>query len=439
MADNDPFGLNDSDRTQLARPQPSGRGIPRPAPAQAAPVATGAPLPEGTPGRGPLVQAAFGLLMLAPQLRVRTPPGDPTLLRARIESELARYEDRAHALGADGRLVRTGHYALCALIDDLVLNTPWGAHGSWKGQSLAGSLHHDVAAGERFFEVLDQARRGGERYRPLFELLLACLAMGFEGRYRLAPGGSAMLAGLREELLRQLATGGHASTAELSPQWEGVPARHQPLTERIPQWVLATGVLALLALLYAGFALRLGAYADRLGPLMTGMPPPEPVEILRAQPASASPRPAMAQVAAVAPVLAACLKAAGLPADAVTEDLQKVRVRLPSTELFASGRAELNQSFTAPLACIGQALDREPGRVLVVGHTDSVPIRSARFASNWDLSRARARSVETILAQTISDGGRLTGEGRADTEPLASNQDEDGRARNRRVEILLLK
>ena len=126
-------------------------------------------------------------------------------------------------------------------------------------------------------------------------------------------------------------------------------------------------------------------------------------------------------------------------ADAVTEDLQKVRVRLPSTELFASGRAELNQSFTAPLACIGQALDREPGRVLVVGHTDSVPIRSARFASNWDLSRARARSVETILAQTISDGGRLTGEGRADTEPLASNQDEDGRARNRRVEILLLK
>lgn len=441
MAVDDPFGLNDSNRTQFARPQPGGRPAAAAGPLRAAPAGTGAPLPEGTPGRGPLVQAAFGLLMLAPQLRARTPPADPAQLRARIETELGRYEERAHARGVDGRLVRTGHYALCALIDDLVLNTPWGAHSTWKSQSLAGSLHHDVAAGERFFEMLDQASRSGERYRPLLELLVACLTMGFEGRYRLAPGGGALLAGLREDLLRQLAADPEATTSELSPHWAGVPAAHRPLGERIPLWVLATGVLALLAVLYAGFSIRLGGYADRLGPVMAALPPPEPVEIVRGSTATAFVRPPSAPAAttAVAARLAACLQQAGLPADAVSEDFQKVRLRLPSSELFASGRADLNQSFAPLLTCIAGELDHESGRVLIVGHTDSVPIRSARFASNWELSKARAQSVETILAQSVGDKGRLVVDGRADTEPVASNADEGGRARNRRVEIVLLK
>ena len=77
MAQDDPFGLNDPERTRIARPQPGGRGPayrPRRRPRGPAAVP---PLPEGTNGRGPLVQAAFGLLMLAPRLRSRLPPSDP--------------------------------------------------------------------------------------------------------------------------------------------------------------------------------------------------------------------------------------------------------------------------------------------------------------------------------------------------------------------------
>jgi type VI secretion system protein ImpK len=77
--------------------------------------------------------------------------------------------------------------------------------------------------------------------------------------------------------------------------------------------------------------------------------------------------------------------------------------------------------------------------VLVVGHTDNVPIRTARFPSNWALSQARADAVQRVLAEAVADPGRLTVEGRADTQPIASNADDAGRARNRRVEILLLK
>jgi len=435
MPQDDPFGLNDPDRTRVARPQPGGRGPGMQAASSAPRAGSGAPLPEGTAGRGPLVQAAFGLLMLAPRLRSRLPPSDPAALRQRVETELARYEDRAHGRGVDSRLVRFGHYALCALIDDSVLNTPWGAHGAWKSDSLAGALHHDVAAGERFFDVLEQARRTPDRQRPLLELLAACLAMGFEGRYRLAPGGAATLGSIREDLLRQL---GGREPEELSPHWAGVIARHVPLAERIPLWVYATGALTIAAVLYTGFHLRLGGYADRLGPLVAAMPPAPPVDIVRSGGTASAVRPSR-QVTTIGPALAECLRAAGLSADSVSEDFQKVRVRLPSSGLFGSGRAELNPSYLPLIGCLGRALADEPGRVLVVGHTDSVPIRSARFPSNWELSKARAESVRAVLGQALGDPGRVATDGRADTEPVASNSDDAGRALNRRVELLLLK
>lgn len=437
MADEDPFGLNDFERTQMVRPQPGGRGptaLPR-APAVRS-AGTGTPLPEGTAGRGPLVQAAFSLLALAPQLRARTPPMDPASLQVRIQAELAHFEDRAHRLGAESRIVRTGHYALCALIDDIVLNTPWGAHGIWKSQTLAGTLHHDVAAGERFFDVLDQARRTPERHRPLLELLATCLAMGFEGRFRLVPGGAAEIARLREDVLRQLAGLDGPPPEELSPCWQGIAARHEALSERIPLWVAGVATLAVLALLYAGFVLRLGGYAERLGTLVASLPPVGPVELIRATPAIAAPR---RPVATVAPRLTACLRAAGLPESGVSEDLQKVRVRLPDAGLFASGSADLEPGLVPLLRCLAGELREEPGRVLVVGHTDNVPIRTSRFPTNWDLSKARAAAVQAVLAEVIPDRSRIAVEGRADTQPIASNADGTGRARNRRVEILLLK
>ncbi|MDW8370740.1 MAG: type VI secretion system protein TssL, long form, partial [Geminicoccaceae bacterium] len=137
--------------------------------------------------------------------------------------------------------------------------------------------------------------------------------------------------------------------------------------------------------------------------------------------------------------LRACLRAAGLPGEAVGEDLQKLRIRLPNAGLFASGRADLDPATAPLLACLGRELAGEPGRIRVVGHTDDRPIRTARFPSNWELSRARAEAVRAGLAPFLADPARIAVDGRADTEPVASNAEEAGRARNRRVEILVLR
>src|SRR5437660_42153 len=85
------------------------------------------------------------------------------------------------------------------------------------------------------------------------------------------------------------------------------------------------------------------------------------------------------------------------------------------------------------IAC---ALRRVPGQVDVIGHSDNIPIRTLRFPSNWELSKARAESVARLLAAGIGPG-RIRADGRGDAEPVTANDTPQGRAKNRRVEITL--
>jgi len=77
--------------------------------------------------------------------------------------------------------------------------------------------------------------------------------------------------------------------------------------------------------------------------------------------------------------------------------------------------------------------------VMVEGHTDSIPIRTSRFVDNWDLSTARASSIVRLLTATYNvPAERVQAAGRGEFLPVASNKDQDGRARNRRTEIILM-
>jgi type VI secretion system protein ImpK len=108
-----------------------------------------------------------------------------------------------------------------------------------------------------------------------------------------------------------------------------------------------------------------------------------------------------------------------------------------SDHLFASGNARIEPALEPIVLRIAEALDRVPGAILVTGHTDDVPIRTARFPSNWELSTQRAASVAGLMARKLSKPERLRAEGLADSEPLAPNDSALNRARNRRVVIIL--
>ncbi len=114
-------------------------------------------------------------------------------------------------------------------------------------------------------------------------------------------------------------------------------------------------------------------------------------------------------------------------------------VQLPEAVLFPSGSDRLRKEGQMVLAELGPVLTSLKGREFQVGgHTDNVPIRTKRFPSNWDLSAARAVNVTELLIASGVASTRISAAGYADTQPVASNDDKDGRAQNRRIEIALL-
>jgi chemotaxis protein MotB len=110
---------------------------------------------------------------------------------------------------------------------------------------------------------------------------------------------------------------------------------------------------------------------------------------------------------------------------------------MPNDVLFDSGRTEIKKRGQAVLEEMAGILKTVPRQFQVAGHTDNVPINTERFRSNWDLSTARAVEViRFFIAQGVPPAA-LSGAGFGEYSPVAANDDESGRRRNRRIEIVL--
>jgi len=120
----------------------------------------------------------------------------------------------------------------------------------------------------------------------------------------------------------------------------------------------------------------------------------------------------------------------------VEED--EVTIRMMGEATFGTGRAELRKEFVPLLLKIGAVLSKTKGEIIIAGHTDNVPLSGGQFKSNLGLSMARAGSVaEYLLKSTSIDPKRLSTMGFGEYRPLASNDTEAGRQKNRRVEIIV--
>jgi chemotaxis protein MotB len=124
-------------------------------------------------------------------------------------------------------------------------------------------------------------------------------------------------------------------------------------------------------------------------------------------------------------------------------EVQRLQGRLQVTALekilFDSGKAELKPEGRAVLKRVAQQVKKLAGHsVRVEGHTDNVPISTARFPSNWELSAARATGVVRAFIEDGLEPRRLSAVGRGEFQPIADNAKTDQRARNRRIEIILI-
>ncbi|MBV1932701.1 MAG: OmpA family protein [Porticoccaceae bacterium] len=136
---------------------------------------------------------------------------------------------------------------------------------------------------------------------------------------------------------------------------------------------------------------------------------------------------------------------------ALMEDIEKgmvkvekngndIIINISEKASFGSGTSTIRTSFIPALAKLQAALADVEGSIIVAGHTDDRPIRTAKFRSNWDLSASRAVSVvHELIKDGILPADRLLVEGHGDAHPIVPNDSPENRAKNRRVELTIVR
>ncbi|WP_297340665.1 type VI secretion system protein TssL, long form [Pseudophaeobacter sp.] len=470
----DPFAEpGDTDKTVI-RPNPGGRrtATPQPTPVAAAPgdggqdPASGAGLdafgvpqaataqsnqsgsqpggaagkaaPMALTGMNPLTACASTLFALISRIRNRAQHMDPDGLRKNVVAEVRAFENRALQAGIAAQTVKVARYALCATLDDVVLNTPWGGQSSWGLQSMVGTFHRETVGGDRFYDLLARLEKEPGANIDMLEFLYMCMSLGFEGRLRIEQGGAEKHLQIRAALARILRNQRGPIERDLSPHWEGVIKPFKVLSAWRLVWIALVVTSVLLVAQFLGLSWALSNQTGNVIGQLSIVDSGPPVELERRAPPPPPPPPIQTleeQVAKVAGFLGPEID------EGIVEVFQKgntLIIRLAGSGMFGSGSDQLSKGFKTPVARVAEALNEEKGQVIVAGHSDNIPIRSSRFPSNMALSLARAKSVMTGMAQVFNDPTRLSAEGRAEKEPIADNGTKAGRAKNRRIEILLV-
>jgi type VI secretion system protein ImpK len=449
-----PFTEPEDDRT-IMRPKPGGRRaaasepiqptppppVPPAAVPPASPVPPAGPVPDFSIATTPLCAAAQPIILLL--ARLWNAPAKPFAgdLRENVVRALRHFEQQAREAAVPMEQLRPAHFALCASIDDVVANTPWGSAAGWEGRSLAAAFHHEGRAGERFLDQLAQLCGKPAEWLPVIELMYFCLSLGFMGPYRRAPDGAEMLERVRRRTHDVIAAQRPAADAVLSPHWQGVAAPYSPGKAPFPVWVVGSSAIAIVAALFVWCEVALNTASDRVYAQMLTAPPASMPQLTRSpliRPPPPPPEPTLTDRlrTALAPEIDhAAVTVLGTAATAT--------LRINTGTMFAAGSATLQQTSVPLLERIAGVLKDELGKtdtpisIQVNGYTDNQPIRTVKFPSNFQLSASRADAVRDLLKPAVGGASAIATEGRADADPVDSNATPEGREHNRRIEIVL--
>jgi len=407
-------------------------------------------------GVNPLVAMANPILVAVPQIRRTLRHPDPAALLASLRDQIESFELSAFSGEISDDTLQAAIYALCALLDESAAATPWGQH--WRERGLLHSVRGESGGAEGFFAQLDRISAQPERNADLLEFFYICLALGFEGRYRATDAGGQSLQQVKDRLYALVARRRPRPEA-LSDQWRtpvaqaavdaalktveranaaraaaaaavraapaAAPSRYA--LSRWPRraiWSAVAGIVgASLVLFMLVSRLQDDEARDVIASAM------EPAGKMKGAPTSGT----AVVVAVPSGTVSLAAVLGGLPVT-ISQGAGSITLALRDDRQFTPGRTLPSDQAKAQLQQVAVALDRLPGAILVIGYADATPPRNG---TNAELSAERARIAALVMAKSLADPKRLATEGRGDAEPIAPNDTEAGRARNRRVAIVL--
>lgn len=396
-------------------------------------------------GDNPLTAAAAGLLMLLGRLRSQVVDMEAMPLMAHVTQEIDGFEARAEARGADPQQALVAKYVLCGTADDVVQNLPGTDRDVWVQYAMEARFFNRRTSGVGIFQEIEKALADPARSYELLELMLICLQLGFEGKYRGAPGGDVDLQRIRRQIYETLRRVRGRDDDDISPHWQGFDMGALHHSRRVPLWIVVSLALALLCGGYIGLRMYLGTDSGQVAGAMRALHPDGALTLARATTLPdlpPEPEPYVMPVFDAPDQLERIRKALADDIDAgnLTVDMRGnfIAVTANNLVLFDTGSADIREDFVPIAERIAEVLDAEQGDIRIVGHTDNVPMSGrGRFANNQELSVARAESVAGVIRPAISDGARIEVIGRGPDDPVAGNDTPEARAQNRRVEVLI--
>jgi len=393
------------------------------------------------PNENPILRSAGPLLLLLGRLRVALARASFASLMEQVADAIKFFERDIRSAGIPEAQANSAKYIICATADDIVQNIPTEDRHVWTQYSMLSRFFGERVGGVRFFDELTRLKQDPVVNYDLLELQHTCLALGFHGIHRTSAGGVATLQQIQRDLYETLRRLRPKVYRDLSPRWQGQHLASQASRLRLPWW----GVLGFVGLMLFGiyFVLLywLTGGVDPAAAQMVALhdigklsiirkvslpppppPPPEPDKITQLQ----------RICAALGPEVAAEQATAEQTANQIT-------VRVGNVFLFDSGSATVLDAFKPIAGRVAETLDKEEGFIKIVGHTDNTPISrgNVRFPDNYHLSIERAKSVAALFRPLLAKPDRLQTDGRGETAPIADNKTPEGRAKNRRVEILI--
>ena len=378
------------------------------------------------PNSNPIMRAAGPLLQLLGRLRVALLRASFASLMGQVAEAIEFFEKDIRSAGISEQQANSAKYVLCATADDIVQHIPTDDRHVWTQYSMLSRFFGERIGGVRFFEILDHTKQDPLVNYPLLELQHACLALGFQGQYRAMPAGQVTLGQIQRNVYEILRRVRPKVARDLSPRWQGQALAAIGSRLRVPVWVVAAVVAALLFALFVILRILLSGDTENAAAMTMTLHEPGIVDIKRKVIAPPPPPPPPPQPP---PRIDACVDAIPTP--------NMIVLRLCDSITFEPGQAVVKDTFKPVAAKIVAYLNDQPGKIRIVGHTDSTPIKNVRFPSNWHLSVERAKAVAALLQAGLKDAGRTEVDGKGPDVPIASNDTAEGRAKNRRVEVMI--
>ncbi|WP_417273655.1 type IVB secretion system protein IcmH/DotU [Celeribacter halophilus] len=388
----------------------------------------------------PILAAASDLLVLFGRLRTGMVEMQAIPLRDHVIRQIGEFVRKAQEKGVPPEDIEVARYALAATADDIVQTIPGSDPGYWQQYSMAAELLNDRSAGIGFFARLDHVIAYPAQRKDLLELMLTCLYLGFEGKYRTEPNGMAMLARLRNEVYQRLRSVVERPKPDLSINWLPVVFSGKRNGAGMPLWVVAAIGGGMVVALFATLSWILSTDTNAAQAAILRLNDPNATVAIEGQSFAPSASPYVGavdttQLDRIREALAPEIEEGALT---VAEKGDYIMIRVGDVLRFRSGSADLSSDFSALAQSIAQTLDHEPGGIVIEGHSDSVPLRgTGRYRTNEELSEARAATVRDVLAQSLGDPSRMSVVGVGPNDPIDTSGTREAQARNRRVEILL--